>query len=189
MSDDWTARAITQELLDRGGRGLLQGDFEAYLSCFLLPMAVETYESRRLISTTEEMRAVFEALRRHFRAIGLTDLARHCVSASFQNRDTIWETHETRMVCHGAILPHDPFPSFAVLSQTEAGWKMTHSQYAIPPGDGTIDAIMHPDANLPGAALANPDEHVSGATGSGATGSGQADSGLPHPSAKKPDST
>ena len=125
-----TAREVSEYLLDRTGRALLDRDVDAFLECFIVPHEIETFEGRRLIKTREDLRRVTLAVLSHYDSIGLTDLVRHCVEASFQDEKTVLATHETRLVS-GSYLLREPFPALSVLRLTEDGWKIASCSYAI----------------------------------------------------------
>jgi len=148
MSGDEAACAVSQELLDRSGVGLMRNEYATFRSCFLLPTTVETFEGVRTIETEDELRGVFDAVGRYFRSIGVTHLARHCVSATFKAPDVIWATHETRLVCHGTNLPREPYPTFSVLRDTPEGWRVAHSTYAIEGTHQHSEAMLRPSEPL-----------------------------------------
>ena len=150
-----SARDVSEYLLARTGQAYATGDFDLFASCFALPQWMETFEGRRLVATTDDLRQLFDAVRAHFCRLGVTDLVRHCVVAEFRDPDTIEATHESRLLA-GTRLVQPPYPCFSVLKRTEAGWQVAGGQYAIQ------DALAH-SAALTGAPGAPSHSSHSGA--------------------------
>lgn len=125
-----TARDVSEHLLAITGRAILKGDAASFIPCFCLPMEVETFEQRRRIRSPQELEQVFRAVRAHYDRIGVTDMARHCVEASFADAETVVATHETRLMS-GNILIRRPFPTLSVLKFDGRRWRIASSSYAI----------------------------------------------------------
>jgi len=135
------ARQISEDLLERSGASLVQGDFETFADCFLLPQDMETFEGRRSIETRDQMREIFEAVRQFHQRSGVTELVRHCVEAEFRTEDIVEATHESRLVA-GERLIQRPYPVFSVLKRVDGVWRVASSQYAIVDAPGLNQALI-----------------------------------------------
>jgi len=124
------ASDVSEYLLARTAEAYMSGDFEKFAAFFILPQQMETFEGRILIKTTDDLRDFFDAMRKHFCRLGITDLVRRCVVAEFRDPDTIEATHESRLLA-GTRLVQPPYPCFSILKRTEAGWRVADGQYAI----------------------------------------------------------
>lgn len=142
-----TARDIAEDLLDRSGRGLTQGDFKLFECCFTLPKEMETFGGRRVIRTREEMKAVFNDVRAYYRKIGMTRVDRHVVDAEFRNPTCIVSTHQSRVYA-GDELIQQPFDVLSVIELLEGAWRIRHSEYAITDSADHNSALVGRDAKL-----------------------------------------
>ena len=134
------ARAVSRHLLEVTGRGLMSGDFALFAPCFLLPQDIATYEGSRTVTTHEELRAVFDGVRAHFRTQGVTDMVRECVAAEFQGPDTIQATHQSWLLSGGRLV-QPSYPAFSILRRVQGIWKVAFSQYAIADAPGHVAAL------------------------------------------------
>ncbi len=125
------SRQVAEELLQRTGEALDSGDFELFCSAFAFPNIIETFDGRRVIETKETLRDVFERTREELEHASVTDVIRHCVEVKFLDEDTIYSTHETRLMQENVLI-QDPFPVFSVIRRTPEGWKGVYSSYALP---------------------------------------------------------
>lgn len=131
MEPLFSAKDVSDDLLERTGAGLMTGDFSSFVSCFNVPCFVETFEGKRFLNSKCDIRTVFDNVRNYYKAQGVTDLVRECISAEYKALDTIYNTHITRLLKHNDVLFRRPFPVFSILRKFEDGWKVTYSQYAI----------------------------------------------------------
>ena len=136
-----TAREVSEFLLERTGTALLQDNFDAFLSCVFLPQKIETFAGQRLITSPDELRQVFRAVRAYHRKNGVTDIVRHCVEAAFKDPYTVTATHETRLLS-GDIMTQDPYPGFSTLKFDGKTWRITGMSYAIEDRDDHNAALM-----------------------------------------------
>lgn len=123
-------KAVSQDLLDRSGRGLLTDTPSLYLDCFHLPMTICTFEGKNHIDNHDDLMAIFSATRAYLIRAGVTDLVRHCLHAAFSGPDTIKATHESRYLS-GSRLHLRPVVAFSVLRRIDGLWGVSDSQYAI----------------------------------------------------------
>ncbi len=125
-----TAREVSEHLLEKTGQAILSDNAENFLTCFCLPNEIQTFDGRRLIKTAEELRQVFLAVTKHYATIGVTDMVRHCVEASFTDPHTVVAMHETRLIT-GNVITRNPFPALSVLKYNGSKWQIASSSYAI----------------------------------------------------------
>jgi hypothetical protein len=131
---------IAEDLLARSGRGLMEGDFNLFSDCFILPQDFETFEGKRRISTVEELQAVFDGVRAHFEATQVTIMERHVVMAECLGPEEIQSTHVSRLVAGDQIL-RATYPVLSTLKRTSDGWKVASASYALPPDPGHQAAL------------------------------------------------
>lgn len=132
MSQDCAAEEIADELLFKTGKALISGDFDSFRGCFGLPHLIETEGGRRLLKTEDDLREVFEDVRRYYEADGITDVARTVVEARFLNADTIGSTHVTRLLKPDGPILRNPFPVYSVIRRHgHLDWRIMTSVYAI----------------------------------------------------------
>ncbi len=144
-----TAREIAEDLLDRSGRGLTEGDFDLFERCFALPNEMETFEGRRVIETREEMRAVFDDVRAYYDRIGRTRVDRFIVDAEFRNSTCIVSTHQSHVYA-GEDLAQQPFDVLSVIELQDGVWRIRHSEYAITDSKDHSNALVGAGATLAG---------------------------------------
>lgn len=126
-----SAQDISEDLLERTGAGLMTGDFPSFLRCFHVPCFVETFQGKRFLNSRHDIQNVFDNVRDYYRAHGVTELVRECISAEYKALDTIYNTHITRLLKQNEVAFRRPFPVFSILRKFDDGWKVTYSQYAI----------------------------------------------------------
>jgi hypothetical protein len=137
---DQAALTIAEDLLARSGRGLMDGDFETFSDCFILPQDFETFDGRRRISSTCELRAVFDGVRAHFEATQVTIMERHVVTAQFKGSEEVQSTHVSRLMAGGKLL-RASYPVMSTLKLTAKGWKVASASYALPSDPGHQAAL------------------------------------------------
>ncbi len=128
--DGATAKDISEYLLSQTGTALMTGDFELFASCFLLPQEMETFEGRRHVRSVDDLREVFVGVTDHLRRKNVTEFERHCIEASFRDKDTIVTTHMSRLVS-GQTLAQKPYPVMCILRNVEGTWKVSDGMYAV----------------------------------------------------------
>lgn len=124
-------QAIHQALLDRTGKAYLEGDFDSFATCFLLPQHVATHDGTRYLETRDDLRAMFLSMRAFFAERGATRLDRWNVATDFDGPDTIRATHESRLMA-GEVVIQTAYPAYSILKWHEGAWKVAFSQYAVP---------------------------------------------------------
>lgn len=124
------ASAIVDEFLTTAGAATLSGDFETFLSRIHLPQEFETYSGRVQIADRDAAQSMFNHIHKQFEKVGVTDFVRACVSAEFQDTDTISATYESRLM-RGNFLLLEPYPCFATLRKIDGVWKLINSMYAV----------------------------------------------------------
>jgi hypothetical protein len=144
LPDSPTAEDVSNHLLAVTGRAIMTGDERLFVDCFLLPQDIETYEGRRRIETVEVLAATFRRVTQHFQLSGVTDLVRHCTQARYAAPDQVEAIHVARLMS-GVRLLRAPYYCLSILQLTPAGWKIAHSQYAIPDAPAHMRALLGPD--------------------------------------------
>lgn len=125
-----TAREVSEHLLHKTGQALMSGDVDAFIPYFSLPQEIQTFDGQCVLISPEDIRCTFHAVRAHFLRIGVTDMARHCVEASFSDSETVLATHETRLLS-GNVIAQKPFPVLSVLKFNGSLWQVASASYAI----------------------------------------------------------
>jgi len=130
--DGQTAKEISELLLEVTGRGLLAGDFDGFSTAFHLPHTVDSPAGTYVLRAREDLRSVFQSVRKIFVAQGVTDLVRVCESAVFQSPTRVGATHVTHFMAKDRRV-NNPFPTYSVLERHDGQWKIATSQYAMDP--------------------------------------------------------
>lgn len=133
---EMTAKQISEDLLNRSGTGLMTGNFDLFAPCFALPHRVVSFDGERDLTSVDELRQVFDGVRKHFAERQVTLLHRTCVSAAFLDADTVQATHETRLIARTTIV-QQPYPVLSILRRIGGVWQVARSEYAI------VDAPSH----------------------------------------------
>ena len=144
---DKSAREIAEDLLDRSGMGLTEGDFDLFETCFALPNEMETFDGRRAIVTRADLQAVYDAVRAYYHQIGRTRVDRHIVDAEFRNPTCIVSTHQSRVYA-GEELAQQPFEVHSVIELQDGVWRIRRSEYAITDSSDHNNAIVGDAATL-----------------------------------------
>jgi hypothetical protein len=131
MKNDFeTARDVAEYLLERTGEAIMSGDFALFETYFCLPQTIETFEGSCLVTTRDELKVVFDAVRTYYEVKGVTQLSRRCVAADFKDAESIASTYETRLIS-GAQIVQKPFPAFSTLKRVDGEWRIASCIYAI----------------------------------------------------------
>jgi len=131
------AVAVSDGLLVETRQAYADDDFEAFLACFHLPQIISTFDQTRRLDTPEDLRAVFDAMRRHHREIGAIDIKRRTISARFHAPDVV----EATSVSSFLLSDFTQTEETAVhnwLRYVDHRWKISDSSYATPTGDSGI---------------------------------------------------
>lgn len=143
LSDDpeLSARQIAERILEATRRGLMENRFDMFRACIAIPTRIETFEASRQIETEEELREVFEAVRRYHASRRVTHLDRRCVEADFSGPGRISFTYETRLL-EGPRLVQEPYPVMSDAVLDAGRWKVVRSSYAIVDQPQHIKALI-----------------------------------------------
>ncbi len=125
------AHDIAEDLLDRTGRAMDNGDFEAFESCFSRPVVMDTLEEKLLLQTREDVRRTFDAVRRFRAQNGVIKALRENVSAEFVDPQTIATTHVTRMLTAQNAILGQPYIAHSLLRNVNGTWQFNFCQYAV----------------------------------------------------------
>ena len=144
MDDERTpALMIAEEMLERTGVALKRGDFDDFAACFAYPHAIDTFDGPRILHDEDDLLETFDAVRAYYDTIGVTEIVRTCVAASYLDDRTIETTHETRLICNG-LLTRRPFPVYTIIVHQDDRWLFRSSQYAIADSDDHNSALHRP---------------------------------------------
>jgi hypothetical protein len=124
-----SAREVAEGLLAKSGAALMSGDFDSFLECFALPQDIATFDGRKTIKTADDLREIFEGVRKLNRRRSITQVVRQCLEAEFRDENTITATHQSRNLS-GDILVQGPITAYSIVENFEGVWKITYSQYA-----------------------------------------------------------
>lgn len=127
---DEKAMRIATALVDRTGLALMADDFETMHRHQILPQPIETFEGRKFVTTTEQMRRIFFSLRSHHKAMNVTQIRREVTTARFvdaENIDTVYFSY----LYSGQTLVQEPYPSYAMLRRVEGEWKFAYCMYGV----------------------------------------------------------
>jgi hypothetical protein len=136
-----TAKDVSEYLLEKTGQAYRDNDPDAFVLCFHLPVLIQTYDGQSTITTKDGLRRVYQSVKTHYDNLGVTDLVRNCVEASFIDETTVLATHETRLL-RGTLIVQRPFPTLSVLRFSDDDWKICSSIYAISDRDDHNAALL-----------------------------------------------
>lgn len=139
--DESNPMAIHQFALDITGAALETGDFDVFAAFFQLPHEIETFGAQKTLRTEQDLRSVFNNARAQFEDAGISRRIRHCISASFQDDDTILSTHISRIM-HRNLQMREPVPCHSVLKHIDGLWKVVRSSYAFEESDKPFDRLL-----------------------------------------------
>lgn len=136
-----TAHEVSEYLLKVTGDSMMNNDFDTFSSAFHLPHTITTFEATSVLRTLKDMRRVFCNVRAHYIRIGVTQLVRYSVAATFKTPDRVEATHVAHLM-NGARQLAEPSSVFSVLERIERRWQITSSQYAIADLKGHSRALI-----------------------------------------------
>lgn len=108
---------------------------------------METFDGRRVITTREELEAVFNDVRAYYRTIGMTRVDRHIVDAEFRNPTCIVSTHQSRVYADEELI-QQPFAVLSVIELKDGAWRIRHSEYGIMDSSAHNRALVGSNAKL-----------------------------------------
>lgn len=124
------AQDISQMLLEKTGKALLEGDFDTFEQCFALPHVIDTPDRKTTLKTRDALRMMFFRVVEDYRDRNITDIIRFCEVAEFRSPHKVEATHISHMMA-GSQRVIDPFPGFSVIELIEGRWQLTSTQYAV----------------------------------------------------------
>lgn len=125
------AHDIAEDLLNRTGVAMDKGDFDAFESCFLRPIVMETLEEKLLLQTKKDVRRTFDAVRRFRAENGVITAVRENVSAEFIDARTIAATHVTRMLTARNTGLGQPYLAHSLLRNVDGEWLIQFCKYTV----------------------------------------------------------
>ena len=130
MDAENSATNIATRLIITTGQSLMVGDFDAFNACFEFQLRVETALATNTVVHEDQLRRTFDSVRAHYRRLGVQNMERECLSAKFEDPDTITTVHETRLVVSGGI-EQRPFTVVSTLVRRDDRWVITDTKYSI----------------------------------------------------------
>ena len=134
-------RKVSQYMLDRSGHAIMAGDLTLYLSCFILPHRIQTFEGQRVVPDTPALTDIFHEVRRNLLRLGATTLERRCTQAVFLAPDRVRAHHESRILS-GTQIVLRPFPALTELHFVNGDWRVGDCQYAIADAPLLVAALL-----------------------------------------------
>ena len=134
-------RKASQYMLDRTGRALMTGDLPLYLSCYVLPHRIQTFEGEQIVMDQQELIRIFKDVRGAYARHGVTALERTCTQAVFRGPDRVNAHYESRALV-GTQLLYRPFPALTELHFIDGDWRVGNCQYAIADAPDLIRALL-----------------------------------------------
>ncbi len=107
------------------------GDFETFATWFHLPQTVGTFDGDRRLETEADLRAVFDAMLAHFKAVGVIALRRKVLAARFIAPTVVEATFAAQYILRGHVLSEETV-GHGHLRYVEGQWKIAESHYASP---------------------------------------------------------
>lgn len=130
MDAETNATNIATNMIITTGRSLMLGDFESFNACFEFPLTVETALGTNVVVDVDKFRETFDSIRAHYRRLGVQNMERECLSAEFEDPDTIVCEHKTLLIVSSGI-EQRPFTVQSTLARREDRWVITETKYSI----------------------------------------------------------
>ena len=124
------ARRIAGDIMTRTRDALISGDYEAFGSCFLVPFTLFTDLGETEVTSHEQNEEIFQRVRWHYKALGVTRIERRLLASQFFKDDTILSVHEAKLFRDGALV-QEPFRVMSTLVECGDVWKITDNRYAV----------------------------------------------------------
>lgn len=136
-------KAVSQYMLDKTGQALMTGNLSVYLSCYILPHRIQTFEGQREIGDIAALSQVFHEVRSDFARRGVTALERYCTQATSPAPDRV-NAHYVSRPLVGSQLAYRPFPALTELHFVDGDWRVGNCQYAIADAPRLVQALLGP---------------------------------------------
>jgi hypothetical protein len=137
-----SAKKIAGGLLALSGKALMADDFDTFHKTQHLPLPIETIDGHILVTSTEQMRDIFDSVRAHQRRIGVTSVRRDVTNANFFGKDKV-ELVYTSYIYREQDLAQSPYTSYALFQEIDGAWKVIFSMYAISDAPSHNAALMN----------------------------------------------
>jgi hypothetical protein len=126
---DPKAIEIYQGLLDDISASYDSGDFAAFTTYISVPHSATTFEKSYEIETLDDLRSIFNTVLDHWKAMGITNHIRFCVSAEFKSDTEIVGTHVSHVI-RGSEKVLEPFPVLSRLVFDGSQWRFRSTENA-----------------------------------------------------------
>ncbi len=124
------AKTIAEEFLSCTGAAINAGDFDSFAEFFSFPHEIATFDEIRILRKKEDMRPIFDGMQRYHASLGVTEMVRTVIEASFEGADKVQATHMTRILSHSRLV-QEPYPAFSVIERIDGRWLIVLTAYAI----------------------------------------------------------
>jgi len=128
------ASDIAQALLDITSETMLARQFDDFAACFNLPLRITTTTGPIEINTLTDMQRAYDEMETYITRLGVDEIVRTCVEAGYRSPDVIRLAHMTSLKRGGRDLS-PPYPGYSELNRIDGVWKITGSEYVLPPDD------------------------------------------------------
>ncbi|MEM6940248.1 MAG: hypothetical protein AAF943_04600 [Pseudomonadota bacterium] len=124
-----SAREIYQKLLDDIGDAFQREDFDVYVTYFVFPQRVQTFDRSVTLNGPEDLQKVFERMLARLNHLNIVDFARVCLMAQQIDDTTIYGYHETKLINRDLFIT-EAYTALSVLRLMPGGWRVSDNQYA-----------------------------------------------------------
>ncbi|WP_432816989.1 hypothetical protein [Sulfitobacter sp. JB4-11] len=150
MTEFIPASDIVDDVLNRTGQALMNGEFAPFVAHFRLPQQIETIEGRQYVATPEDLRVLFASVRAFHRRLGINRIVRACIQAEYKGDDCVEGVFKA-LFFKGSTLVHSVETTFVVLYRNADIWQVGYNMYGISDHDAFGAALMHaPPTGEPG---------------------------------------
>jgi hypothetical protein len=141
-----SAFEVASSLLEITGKAIETGDFDTFAACFKLPQSLGTMDGIRKLTTRDDIRQVFDGVRRRYREMGPYRLDRWIAAALYDGPDEIRSSHVTHVLSTEGRLLMDPFVSMTRLERQAGQWQIADNLYSVNKDTAHGQALLPPGA-------------------------------------------
>ena len=123
------AVGVSDHVLELTRSAYMNRDVDAFCARFQLPQIIGTFDGDRTVGSTDELSAIFWAMRRHYDSLGVIDLNRRTIAAHFLDDGRVEQTFSTQLVLPG-FAQSDEIVVHGYLALEDGLWKVAGSRYA-----------------------------------------------------------
>ncbi|MEO1536671.1 MAG: hypothetical protein AAFR73_02975 [Pseudomonadota bacterium] len=142
MSEPRSAYDITNPMIKGTGAAIRDGDFDAFMKHFNVPLILETYEGKMILNNRHEVERHFHGVRKFRAEKGVVDSRRENVLAEFHCPKTIALIHVSHLLLADGSVFDRPYPTYSVIRMIGGRWLTCYCQYAVGDHDAFTRALM-----------------------------------------------